>query len=300
MSDRDSSASGGSGKKDFEDCKCDLTVNSICYEHKDSSASETVKPFLKRCGGRYPNVCADCKEDYEWHQPQKPVASKTGKELAPCPFCGMSDVQDSVKSPLLVFCRVCNHHWWKDSWGKAWSHKRIAHLENELENQCFMHSETIEQQEKQIASLTERVKELETEREAARNEIQYLNGICDGEMNQKEKLKFQLDAANKRNEELKGELESSKAGRSLLRRELNDVCLKAADDKRQLGYQVSALTRQLDKQGEALKKISQVHAWNHATSKIVDSEAYEGAWLECVEIAKEALQSTSEMREGKI
>lgn len=121
------------------------------------------------------------------------------------------------------------------------SGQRFAHPE------CYYRQRCVEI-EKRNSEMTERVKELEIEREAARNEIQYLNGICDSEIGQKEKMQSQLDAANKRNEELERELESSNAGKSLLRRELNDVCLNVANDKRESGYQVAALTRQLDKQ----------------------------------------------------
>lgn len=39
----------------------------------------------------------------------------------------------------------------------------------------------------------------------------------------------------------------------------------------------------------ALNKICSVTQFDHPTSQIIGSEEYEGAWLDCVEIAKEAL-----------
>jgi hypothetical protein len=39
----------------------------------------------------------------------------------------------------------------------------------------------------------------------------------------------------------------------------------------------------------ALKRITAVTQFDHPTSQIIGSEEYEGAWLDCVEIAKEAL-----------
>lgn len=47
---------------------------------------------------------------------------------------------------------------------------------------------------------------------------------------------------------------------------------------------------------EALKKISKVTQFDHPQSQIISSEEYEGAWLDCLDIAQQAL---SRLNEGK-
>jgi hypothetical protein len=41
----------------------------------------------------------------------------------------------------------------------------------------------------------------------------------------------------------------------------------------------------------ALEKIKSVTQFDHPTSQIISSEEYEGAWLDCIDIAEEALEA---------
>lgn len=117
------------------------------------------------------------------------------------------------------------------------SGQRFAHPE------CYYRQRCVEI-EKRNSEMTERVKELEIEREAARNEIQYLNGICDSEIGQKEKMQSQLDAANKRNEELEEQAKKDWNG-SIIQRQNKEIFAYVE--------KIAALTRQLDKQGQTIK-----------------------------------------------
>lgn len=56
-------------------------------------------------------------------QSQDPVASNTGKELKPCPFCGDEPQQ------LNEFLKCCNCVVDIERWNNAWAHKQIAALE---------------------------------------------------------------------------------------------------------------------------------------------------------------------------
>lgn len=52
----------------------------------------------------------------------------------------------------------------------------------------------------------------------------------------------------------------------------------------------SSLLSERDRLSEALKKITRVSQFDHAKNNtIISSEEYEGAWLDCIEIAEEAL-----------
>lgn len=52
------------------------------------------------------------------------------------------------------------------------------------------------------------------------------------------------------------------------------------------------LKAQNQKMKEALEKISNVTQFDHPQNQIIGSEEYEGAWLDCLGIAKEALKET--------
>lgn len=47
---------------------------------------------------------------------------------------------------------------------------------------------------------------------------------------------------------------------------------------------------------KALEQIRKVSQFDHAKSQIIGSEEYEGAWLDCVEIAREVLEKHRETR----
>lgn len=144
------------------------------------------------------------------------------------------------------------------------SGQRFAHPE------CYYRQRCVEI-EKRNSEMTERVKELEIEREAARNEIQYLNGICDSEIGQKEKMQSQLDAANKRNEQIqelsdlrlrdlhkywteRDKCHSKYTKRMILYSDsLGGVQVRRDDLWAVSTEELNILTRQLDKQGQTIK-----------------------------------------------
>lgn len=181
---------------------------------------------------------------------EESAASNTGK-LMPCPFCGGEAVQGQnrawcgnfIPCPVSIIMDDDDQRSIPvDIWNNACAHK-------------------------QIASLTERVKELEYAISSWKKEEEsWISKLF--------AIQSQLDAANKRNELLEKEI---KEQRVIELKNWN----QAQDDKK-------ALTRQLDKHGKALKRV---------VTEVFNCKVFDNC---CVCNAKKVLQSAAEIRDGKV
>lgn len=191
-----------------------------------------------------------------------------GEKLSPCLGCGQSFVRHF--KPLRYraehfVCDICKvtFHVSLDWWNNAWARKQSSHQDKEaLARQCET-IKSLESRNEDLKKAGEFIQEEYSERiEALKKEL------C----KQTETIKrLEREAKNipsivtmmNRNAEMEGEL-SKKEGT------------------------IKALV-------EVLERISTVSQFNPRFGQIVDSEHYEGAWLECVGIAVEAMAKAKEI-----